>query len=808
MKLSRKYYLTVAQSVFTIGLITVETGFALAKTDNTQRLIDQLNAVKERTINETIIDAQIQKKLQTDAFTHFPAIQRSNFLRGSSDEISWTLNLTKEDAQQGGEFVVNFRNSATVLPGASNIELFVNDKQVAKAEASAALNPSFIKGVIQGNDILVPGKNTFSVRAKQVHRVDCSFAATNELWTEIIPENTVFRFADKNRRISRLSDLQAFPVSPGQTSRLNIVMKDWSSDRATAYLESVQLLAANLNMKNLSVNIFNSNDAKQNEAPQLDFFSGTANQLLANKDLQALYQDVDFEELLLSDAKKPVLLSSSKHLRHLLVHIKDSTPTNDFNKLFATNEKQAIDKAFEINKPDGATFTLDEAGFDLFTKTGSVDYSSKIVFPADFFPADYDSISISLEGKADLGDREQINLVLHVNGKTQGSISITENQIENGALKDVVAEIPLLNFAPGLNEIRLTAELNSTKDDACTSDFKDGFAKLDISGASKISVPQLALFTPVTNINTTLETGYTYNEPAMNEDLLLISEKDDFKSLALAATYLGQIASRTGKRINITHTDTLTSLEALNTANRLVVTRNQNSKLFDSKKLHTISDAKLNQFWNSENQSTSSSSEPKEPIKREKGNLGKLKDQVNTIANGDNRALAELASQLKDSYRYVANRPVFSNKQAENSRTRLEEAKLIISQNRTEENLTTLILHSDRLPDEPLSFALQKPRDVSPTDPIITASVNSQSNSIYLDNQPLLTPTFESIERSRLLDFNYLKNIRLLIAGVLSNNPIVYGITFILALFLSGFFYSRLMNNTARRHGDDYERDV
>jgi len=78
---------------------------------------------------------------------------------------------------------------------------------------------------------------------------------------------------------------------------------------------------------------------------------------------------------------------------------------------------------------------------------------------------------------------------------------------------------------------------------------------------------------------------------------------------------------------------------------------------------------------------------------------------------------------LKDSYRYVANRPVFSNKQAENSRTRLEEAKLIISQNRTEENLTTLILHSDGLPDEPLSFALQKPRDVSPTDPIITASV-------------------------------------------------------------------------------------
>ncbi|HYC25817.1 MAG TPA: cellulose biosynthesis cyclic di-GMP-binding regulatory protein BcsB, partial [Roseiarcus sp.] len=140
-------------------------------------------------------------------------------LAGEIASIEWAIFLT--DAQAGGpiRFRLGYVTAVSVMPEASTLKLTINDTPVATMQILATPQERVVEFDVPAS-LMKPGYNAVRISADQRHRVDCSLAATYELWTQIDAAATGLLLPADDRGPASLADLPA--LSPDDRGAMPI----------------------------------------------------------------------------------------------------------------------------------------------------------------------------------------------------------------------------------------------------------------------------------------------------------------------------------------------------------------------------------------------------------------------------------------------------------------------------------------------------------------------------------------------------------------------------------------------------------
>lgn len=466
-------------------------------------------------------------------------------LAGETEQRSWSIYLTAEQAAAPATLHLAYKNSIFVAPEVSNLRVTVNDVQlygnrIASSDQASEQAVSVPPGVLKA------GANIIRFRADQRHRTDCTVESTFELWTDIDPQKTFLSFNDKQQgRFSRLDDLRAVGLDGQGRTRYRLIVPSLDQLGATDILMRLaQGLALMGGMPNQSFTL-----AKQVSGPlrpgELAVFVGTPDELrpqlpaLANAaSAAAVASFVDYpggngtSALVLSGPTWP----SIQGLIDSFVASTDGGATQRRDTLSSASWN-GVDTPLLFSKADVDFSALGVTGEEFSGRLYRARFT--IGVPADFYADAYGEARILLDAAytADVLPGSHIDVV--VNGNIASTVPITSTG--GAVLRHLPIKLTLRHFKPGANTIVLEAALLTASDKSCapgaTADDKPRFA---LFGSSQFQMPDFARIAQVPNLSATAGTGYPYANS--REPISMFLGRIDEKTLSAAATFLGKAA--------------------------------------------------------------------------------------------------------------------------------------------------------------------------------------------------------------------------------------------------------------------------
>ncbi|MFB2549458.1 cellulose biosynthesis cyclic di-GMP-binding regulatory protein BcsB [Ensifer soli] len=454
-------------------------------------------------------------------------------LEGEDDSGRLTFNLTAAQAEAGGTLEFSYRNAVSVLPDTAVASVEVNGR-AAGTFRIASPNGFTTQALPVAAELLKPGRNSVSIRARQFHRVDCSLEATYELWTEFDPAASGFHPV-KPSGFATLADLLTVArTDKGRTDIRVILPQNAPAEMLNDLAPVVQTLALFLNRDDVSV----TTAAMPGEGPGIDLYVA-AGQAQAAFAASAGAGEMPVGLAVRASADEPdravVTLRAQTRgevAKQLLAAIRGPMKEGLDTGIFATGAGAIFAEA-------GGRYTLADAGFETNLFTGRLSRSRvDLVMPADFYPADYATIGLRLHAATSPGLKTTSQLLVRVNGAAVSSYPFRnrEGQQFDGKL----IELPLRAFRPGTNRIEILAELPVAADAACSpaarNDDKPRFILLK---ETSIEVPKLAKIGRLPDLGAFSGNGYPY---ADGKPFDLFIGRSDPQSTAAAFTLLSRLA--------------------------------------------------------------------------------------------------------------------------------------------------------------------------------------------------------------------------------------------------------------------------
>lgn len=407
-------------------------------------------------------------------------------LVGEDDTTVLTFYASAEQVAAGGSLQLAYRNAVSVLPDTGTVEVGVNGRP---AGSFAIRSPNGVKletlALAAGS--LKIGRNEVSLRARQRHRVDCSLDATYELWTRLDPALSGF-LAGAPMRFSGLEELMGVGRNAAGVTDIRLVVARGAS--AAALSESagiVQALGLFLNRDDLVVSVGETGG----EGPGIDLYVGAA----------ADRAQTEEGRRLLSAAPAGLSLRAGSTSGRAVVLLQGATGAERTANLLsalrgpmrAGLESGVISGRWgEVSGEAGRSFTLHEAGYVTTPFAGRLartDFDLRM--PADFYPADYDTIDFYLHGATAPGLTLGAKLLVRVNDRVVTSLPLRDSNGEQFNRKRI--KLPMRAFRPGVNRIDIMAELPVAADGVCAPQMaaqeKPRFILLD---DSTLEIPALA----------------------------------------------------------------------------------------------------------------------------------------------------------------------------------------------------------------------------------------------------------------------------------------------------------------------------
>ena len=157
---------------------------------------------------------------------HLPAGRDELIFRGEASSQSFQVYLSRGELDATRSFQLTFQNTIAALPDRSVIKLSINGHLLSTIPARSSNGMSTI-AVPMPSGVLVPGANAVDVSVEMSHRVDCSIAATYELWTLLDPAKTGFVVPAAAAGVVRnLDELASEPLAEDGTSCIHLRLKD------------------------------------------------------------------------------------------------------------------------------------------------------------------------------------------------------------------------------------------------------------------------------------------------------------------------------------------------------------------------------------------------------------------------------------------------------------------------------------------------------------------------------------------------------------------------------------------------------
>ncbi len=461
---------------------------------------------------------------------------------GETNAKDWAVYVTAAQARTRARIHLAYSNAISVMPEVSTLAISVNDIAVAQTPIAAASDPGALD-VELPRGLLTEGYNNVRISVAQRHRVDCSLEATYELWTQLDPAASGLTFpglADPG--IVSLDDLAAVSPDPTGALTIRVVLPEGANsaevDRAMQAVESVAIRAG---VQRPNVEIADAID----ERPGLWLLVGLRADLRARGFGKFLSDSEDASPQLagMEVPGRVIVVAAGRDEKETMESIDAILPARRLDAHAATlsaAHSLAADNGFPVH--GGMRLPLRNFGVQTEEFNGRLfRVAFDIAMPADFYPADYDKLTLSLSAGYSAGLLPSSQILVRVNDREAGSMPLRNPH--GDIFRDRPVSVLLSALRPGVNHIVIEAQTPTAEDAACDvrqlMDSKKRFVFFD---QSELIMPSLARIARLPNLAATLTAGFPYDGTLPAQIFL---PKRDRATIAAAATFLARTAAMT-----------------------------------------------------------------------------------------------------------------------------------------------------------------------------------------------------------------------------------------------------------------------
>jgi hypothetical protein len=420
-------------------------------------------------------------------------------LRGEIDTRVVPLYLLPTEVARPAKLRVAYSTAISAVPEASRLVATVNDVVVGERSLRASARPETVTFDVPPG-LLEAGYNAVRLSVRHAHRVDCSLAASYELWTQILPENSGLIFSGSRPEIRELRELAAVRPTASGTTRIRARASGGIDPATLEHLSrAVQavVLAGRISKPQIEL------EPEPSAAPGIDV-------------IVAMEPGASTENGSLADRGGPkVRIQHDQQLDRIVVSVTGGTP-NELEAALSTLESTAAASAQPTGSPaglrglgashgvkltGGETVSLSSLGFATQRFSGRYYRQSGFLqMPEDFYPGHYGRVTLRLDASyaADLAPTSKINV--RVNGSIVSTIQLLKKS--GDILSRKVIPLPLNVFKAGLNSLDIEAETTMASDSECSAASQTQTRdRLLVSSASELEVPSLARIATFPNLS-------------------------------------------------------------------------------------------------------------------------------------------------------------------------------------------------------------------------------------------------------------------------------------------------------------------
>lgn len=406
-------------------------------------------------------------------------------LEGEDAPRELTFYLSPDQVTTAGILRLSYTNAVSVMPDDAVLDVELNGKPLAAFPIRSPNGPATHDIPVAAKDLTV-GWNQIRLRAKQHHRIDCSVQATYELWTQIDPLVSGFLTSARPKDGDFASLLSVGRNGDGATEIRVIAGQDAPQTTLRDSLPLVQTLALVLGREDLSVSVGDVGGS----GPGIDLYLGDP----LDAKLPQPARDA------LAAAPRGLFVRQGENGRHV-VTMRGSNKSEFQSLLLAavngpllplirTNKLAMAQTRIDGESP--GTHSLSSIGYQTTPFAGRLFQTSfDVVMPADFYPGDYATVDLNLNAATAPGLAPGTQLLVRVNERAVASLVLYDP--EGTTLKDKPLELPLRAFHPGVNHVRVLAELPLASDLACDpAQREEARSRFLLLEETTVTIPPLA----------------------------------------------------------------------------------------------------------------------------------------------------------------------------------------------------------------------------------------------------------------------------------------------------------------------------
>lgn len=461
-------------------------------------------------------------------------------LAGENGAVTLPLTVTEAEARAGGRFQLGYLSAISVLPEASTLTVSVNGTEIGATGIDGAREPRNVAFDVPPG-LLARGVNAVRVGVVQRHRVDCSVAASYELWTQIDRDTTGFLPAAE--AVPGLEDLAAFPLAADGAMPIRLIQ---AGGRLSA--RGVEHLLAALQATVLAGR-FGQPRAQfvtSADGDGLALAAAPAGELTGTIDLSSLGAITGPVLALLPGAggRGATLVATGRDEAEVDAALAELARRRGTAPLGTPAGLRALAEAEGRAVEGGVALTLADLGFtDQRVTARSHRIEFDLALPHDVLAADYDRLTLDLDGAYVAGLDPEARISVEINGASAGSTPLARPRGEHFRRRTVL--LPLRLLRPGLNHVTILAELPRAQDAACT----DAAApeRLRLSASTRLTIPPLARIARQPELAASIKAGFPYADVARRPTLAVPAPDRD--SMAAAATFAARLAVAAGRPI-------------------------------------------------------------------------------------------------------------------------------------------------------------------------------------------------------------------------------------------------------------------
>lgn len=490
---------------------------------------------------------RIERPAET-ALRGLPANLRGFRFAGEWAQSEWPVYLTAAQARQPAKFQLAFLSAISVLPEASRLTLAINDKVVTQM-ALATPDSVATHAVDIPAGALVAGFNSVRITVEQRHRVDCSPAATYELWTTLDPARSGLLFSGVATQFAAETSADIAAIAPrrdGATALRILLAGKLTPESAGRAIKAAQIAALASRMQRPAVEF----GTVASTDPGLELAIGTAEDLRGRPDLADIGA--------VTGPRYGFLPAQPERAATFVV---TGTSPAELDEALRRWDRERL-AAAPAGSPAGVRALETLPGFAAsgaseriaFSQTGfsSTEFSGRLMrlrldvaLPMDFLPADYDRMTLSLAGSNGRDLARDANLLVEVNGRNAATQLLAQGAA--GSLDRNQIFLPLSLMQPGQNRIEVLAQLPKASDEACAT-TTSGEPRLRLLDRSELLLPRLARIGRSPELALLGAGGY----PFSREDArpVLFVPAPDRAAMAAAATLAARLAIAAGRPID------------------------------------------------------------------------------------------------------------------------------------------------------------------------------------------------------------------------------------------------------------------